>query len=311
MRPLPTLRQVGYLIALVQHRHFGRAADACFVTQSTLSAGLQELEAVLGVTLVERTKRRVHLTPLGRVIAARGRELMRTAEEMVELARSAAAPLSGPLRLGIIPTIGPFLLPAILPRLRREFPRLRMFLREDLSARLLDQLDSGDLDAVILALPYSSDLEFRELGQDPFLLVCPSEHYLAGHNAVKPSELPEGELILLEEGHCLTSHALAACRLGVPGFGGASSRAAVHGTSLHTIVQMVAGGLGLTLLPRLAVDAGILGGTDLVAKPLVDAGVRTLALGWRHSAPRPAEFQLLAEHISGALSDYQLEQIKD
>ena len=134
---------------------------------------------------------------------------------------------------------------------------------------------------------------------------------MAGHNAVKPSELPEGELILLEEGHCLTSHALAACRLGVPGFGGASSRAAVHGTSLHTIVQMVAGGLGLTLLPRLAVDAGILGGTDLVAKPLVDAGVRTLALGWRHSAPRPAEFQLLAEHISGALSDYQLEQIKD
>ncbi len=305
MRPLPTLRQVGYLIALVQHRHFGRAADACFVTQSTLSAGLQELEAVLGVTLVERTKRRVHLTPLGRVIAARGRELMRTAEEMVELARSAAAPLSGPLRLGVIPTIGPFLLPAILPRLRHEFPQLRMFLREDLSARLLDQLDSGDLDAVILALPYNGDLEFKELGQDPFLLVCPSDHRLAGHDAVKPSELPEGELILLEEGHCLTSHALAACRLGVPGFGGAGSRAAVHGTSLHTIVQMVAGGLGLTLLPRLAVDAGILGGTDLVAKPLVDAGVRTLALGWRHSAPRPAEFQLLAEHINGALSDYQ------
>jgi LysR family hydrogen peroxide-inducible transcriptional activator len=302
MRPLPTLRQVSYLIALAQNRHFGRAADACFVTQSTLSAGLQELETVLGVTLVERTRRRVHLTPLGRAITARGRELVRMAEEMVDLARSAAAPLSGSLRLGLIPTIGPFLLPALLPGLRHEFPELRLFLREDLSARLLEQLESGDLDAVILALPYVGDLELAELGRDPFLLVCPPDHRLAGCERVAPADLPEGELILLEDGHCLTSHALAACRLGTPGLGhGAGGRAADHGTSLHTIVQMVAGGLGLTLLPRLAVAAGILGGTDLVARPLLDAGVRTLALGWRHSAPRPAELRLLAERISAAL----------
>jgi LysR family hydrogen peroxide-inducible transcriptional activator len=303
MRPLPTLRQVAYLIALDRYRHFGRAADACFVTQSTLSAGLQELEAVLRVTLVERTKRRVHLTPLGRVIVARGRELVVMAEEMVDLARSAGAPLGGPLRLGVIPTIGPFLLPALLPGLRREFPQLRLFLREDLSARLLDQLESGDLDAVILALPYAGDLELAELGHDPFLLVCPPDHRLAACDRVAPADLPEGELILLEDGHCLTSHALAACRLGTPGLGrGAGSRAAIHGTSLHTIVQMVAGGLGLTLLPRLAVDAGILGGTGLVARPLVSAGVRTLALGWRRSAPRPEEFRLLADRVTEMLA---------
>lgn len=302
MRPLPTLRQVAYLIALAQYGHFGRAAEACFVTQSTLSAGLQELEAVLGVTLVERTKRRVHVTPLGRVMAARGRELVRMAEEMTELARSAAAPLSGPLRLGVIPTIGPFLLPTLLPGLRRDFPLLRLYLREDLSARLLDQLDTGDLDAVILALPYAGDLELMELGQDPFLLVCPPDHRLADRRAVQPADLSEGELILLEDGHCLTSHALAACRLGAPGFGQRTGgRAVVHGTSLHTIVHMVAGGLGLTLLPRLAVDAGILAGTGLVARPLVGAGVRTLALGWRHSTPRPAEFRLLADRITAAL----------
>jgi len=299
MRPLPSLRQVAYLLALAQHRHFGRAAEACFVTQSTLSAGLQDLEAALGVTLVERTKRRVHLTPLGKVMAARGRELLRIAEEMADLARGAAEPLTGLRHVGVIPTIAPFLLPRVLPALRTAFPRLQLHLHEDLSARLLDRLDRGELDAVILALPYVSDgLETMALGSDPFLVACPAGHDLAARESVDPADLPVGELILLQDGHCLTDHALAACRLPAPRVTRAG--AAMQGTSLHTVVQMVAGGLGLTLLPRLAVDAGILRGTGLVARPLSGAGSRTLALAWRHSSPHDAEFRLLGGRIAAA-----------
>ncbi|MEI7609464.1 MAG: hydrogen peroxide-inducible genes activator [Rhodospirillaceae bacterium] len=302
MRPMPSLRQVGYLIALAQYRHFGRAAEACFVTQSTLSAGIQELESVLAATLVERTKRRVHLTPLGRVMAARGRELMRIAEEMTDLARGAAGPLSGERHIGVIPTIAPFLLPRVLPALGLAFPDLKLSLREDLSARLLEGLDRGELDAVIYALPYAVDgLEVMELGQDPFLLVCPPSHRFAVREAVDPADLPAAELILLQDGNCLTDHALAACRLAMSR-GTRTGLGSMLGTSLHTVVQMVAGGMGLTLLPHLAVEAGILRGTDLVARPLIDAGVRTLALAWRHSSPHGPELRLLGGHVAGAIS---------
>ncbi len=303
MGPLPSLRQVGYLIALAQYRHFGRAAESRFVTQSTLSAGIQELETALGATLVERTKRRVHLTPLGKVMAARGRELMRIAEEMTELARGAAGPLTGHRQVGVIPTIAPFLLPKVLPALALAFPGLKLSLREDLSARLLEQLDRGELDAVIYALPYAAEgLEVMELGRDPFLLVCPPDHRLAGREAVEPGELPVAELILLQDGNCLTDHALSACRLALSR-GTRSGLGTMLGTSLHTVVQMVAGGLGITLLPRLAVEAGILRGTDLVARPLIDAGARTLALAWRRSSPHGSEFALLGEQVSRAVSD--------
>ncbi|MEI6557073.1 MAG: hydrogen peroxide-inducible genes activator [Rhodospirillaceae bacterium] len=302
MRPMPSLRQVGYLIALAQYRHFGRAADACFVTQSTLSAGLQELESVLGATLVERTKRRVHLTPLGKVMAARGRELMRMAEEMTDLARGAAGPLTGERHLGVIPTIAPFLLPKVLPSLGLGFPELRLSLREDLSARLIEQLDRGELDAIIYALPYAAEgLEVMELGQDPFLVVCAPGHRLAGRSAVETGDLPAAELILLQDGNCLTDHALAACRLAVSR-GTRAGNTSMLGTSLHTVVQMVAGGLGITLLPRLAVEAGILRGTELVARQVSDAGVRTLALAWRRSSPHGAEFRLLGDHVARAIA---------
>ena len=303
MRPLPSLRQVGYLIALAQYRHFGRAAESCFVTQSTLSAGLQELESVLGANLVERTKRRVHLTPLGKVMAARGRELLRIAEEMAELGRGAGGPLTGLRQIGVIPTIAPFLLPRVLPALGLAFPELRLSLREDLSARLLELLDRGELDAVIYALPYAAEgLEVMELGRDPFLLVCPPGHRLAARRELAAGELPAAELILLQDGNCLTDHALAACRLALSR-NTRSGAGSMLGTSLHTVVQMVAGGLGITLLPRLAVDAGILRGTDLVARPLTDAGSRTLALGWRKSSPHGSEFRLLGDQVSGAILD--------
>jgi LysR family hydrogen peroxide-inducible transcriptional activator len=281
MKILPTLRQLRYLVALAEHRHFGRAAEACLATQSTLSAGLQELENLLGVVLVERTKRKVMLTPL--------------AEEIADLAAAAAEPLSGPLRLGVIPTIGPFLLPRVLPHLRAAHPGLRLYLREDLTARLLERLGSGDLDAVLIALPYHApDIETLEVSEDPFVLACPPDHPLAAKQNLRSADLVGAELLLLEEGHCLRDHALAACHLPGPARG-----EGVLGTSLPTLVQMVANGLGVTLLPRMAVECGILAGTNLVTRPIADAGVRGIGLAWRPSSPRKADFRALAEVLKG------------
>ncbi len=297
MSVLPTLRQLRYLVALDDHRHFGHAAEACGATQSTLSAGLQELESALGASLVERTKRRVLMTPLGEEVVVRARQLLRDAEEIGALVRSAAEPLSGSLRLGVIPTVGPYLLPKVMPHLRVMNPHLRLYLREDLTARLLERLSGGDLDLVLLALPYRADeFEFETLFEDPFVLACPPGHPLA-QAALGPSSLAtEDDLLLLEEGHCLREHALAACHLSMsPGQpGGEQSR--LLATSLPTLVQMVAGGLGITLLPQMALDSGILAGTDLVSRSLgEDAPARTIGLAWRASSPRKAEFRLLGE----------------
>ncbi len=293
---LPTLRQLRYLVALAEHRHFGRAADACFATQSTLSAGLQELESLLGVTLVERTKRKVLMTPLGDEVAARARELLRGAEDIADLACAHGRPLTGSLRLGVIPTIAPFLLPRALPGLRHLYPELKLALREDLTARLLERLVNGDLDAAVLALPYeAAEVEMEALFTDPFVLACPPGHPLAALDTVGGGDLAGADLLLLEEGHCLRDHALAACSLPAPRRG-----EGILGTSLGTLVQMVASGMGVTLLPRLAVEAGILIGTDLVTRPLSGGGSRLLGLAWRKSSARKDEFRLLGKALFGA-----------
>lgn len=295
MKVLPTLRQLRYLVALAEHHHFGRAAEACLATQSTLSAGLQELENLLGVTLVERTRRKVMITPLGQDVVERARVVLRGAEEIADLAASAAAPLSGALRLGVIPTIGPYLLPRVLPRLRKAYPDLKLYLREDLTGRLLERMGAGDLDAAILALPYPApELETLAVAEDPFLLACPPDHPLAAKQVVQSDDLMGAELLLLEEGHCLREHALAACHLPGPSRG-----EGVMGTSLATLVQMVANGLGVTLLPRMAVEGGVLAGTDLVTRPLADSGSRSIGLAWRPSSPRKKDFRLLAEFVKG------------
>lgn len=290
---LPTLRQLRYLVALAEHHHFGRAAEACFATQSTLSAGLQELEALLGATLVERTKRKVLMTPLGDAVVARARDVLRGAEDITDLVRAAGRPLSGPLRLGVIPTIAPFLLPKALPELRRSYPDLKLVLREDLTARLLERLANAELDLALLALPYDApDMEMASLWEDPFLLACPAAHPLAAKQTVTGADLAGTNLLLLEEGHCLRDHALAACSLPAP-----SGAENILGTSLGTLVQMVASGLGVTLLPQMAVDAGILRGTDLVTRPLAGGGSRRLGLAWRRSTARKDEFRLLGQAL--------------
>lgn len=290
---LPTLRQLQYLIALKDYGHFGKAAESCFVTQSTLSASLRELEALVGVTLVERTRRVVRFTPLGAKIADKARRVLREAEELADMARAEGQPLHGELRMGVIPTIAPFLLPAMLPRLREQWPSLKIFLREEASQAACDALHRGQLDCVLLAMPYGcGDVDTAILFDDRLFVAFPGGE-APGDRAVEAAAIDENRLLLLEDGHCLKDHALAACNR--PEL---RAEAAMMGTSLHTLVQMVDNGLGLTFVPSMAIEAGILDGTRVEARPLrSDHGSRRIALVWRRSSPREEEFRLLAETL--------------
>jgi len=292
----PTIRQLRYLVVLTETRHFGRAADRCAVTQPTLSSGIKELEAMLGVQLFERTKRQVIPTLIGLDLSQRAQLVLRSIEDMVDVARSTGEPLSGPLRMGAIPTIGPFFLPRVLPLLRRQFKSVQPYLREDQTERLLAQLAAGELDVLILALPY--DLPGTKsyiLGDDKFYLAVPRTHPLALRKRIRADEVPSGELLLLEEGHCLREHALAACHIE-----DSHGSDVVKGTSLYTLVQMVASGLGVTLVPEMALKSDILKGADVVTIPLVgDAPPRQIALVWRKTSGRDAEFCQLGDLISG------------
>ena len=291
---LPTLKQLQYLVALHEHGHFGRAAEACFVSQSTLSAGLRELETLLGVMLVERTRRVVRFTPLGNQVVAKAQRLLREGEELSELVQSHGAPLAGELRMSVIPTIAPFLLPRILPRLRNERPQLKLFLREEPSAAAIESLHHGRADCVLLALPYATgEVEAEVLFRDRLFIALPHDEPRDPPAIVPPSIIDENRLLLLEDGHCLKDHALAACNR--PEL---RASAGVIGTSLHTLVQMVDNGLGVTMLPEMAIEAGILHGTRIVARPLAsDHAWREIALVWRKNSPRSEEFRLLASEL--------------
>ena len=292
---LPTIKQLQYLVSLKQHGHFGRAADACFVTQSTLSAGLRELENLLGITLVERTRRVVRFTPLGLRIVEKAQRTLREAEELTDMARAAGKPLAGELRMGVIPTIAPFLLPSLLPKLRAEWPDLKLYLREEPSQAACDSLHRGGLDCVLLALPYGcGEVDSVELFEDRIFVAFPPGG-IGGKpgEAVPPSAIDETQLLLLEDGHCLKEHALAACNR--PEL---RAEAAMLGTSLHTLIQMVDNGLGLTMVPEMAIGAGLLEGTRVVARPLkADHAARRIALVWRKGSPREKEFRLLVDAL--------------
>ncbi len=291
---LPTIKQLQYLVALHEHEHFGRAAEASFVSQSTLSAGIRELETLLGVTLVERSRRVVRFTPLGNRVVAKAHRLLREAEELGELVQASGKPLSGELRMSVIPTIAPFLLPRILPRLRRERPALKLFLREETSADAIESLHHGRADCVLLALPFpTGDIEHEHIAADRLFVAFPKGQPCDPPETISASMIDEGQLLLLEDGHCLKEHALAACNR--PEL---NASATMIGTSLHTLVQMVDNGLGITMLPEMAIDAGILANTDIVVRPLKsDADSREIALVWRRNSPRGDEFRLLAEEL--------------
>jgi LysR family hydrogen peroxide-inducible transcriptional activator len=300
MKPLPTLRQLRFLVAVVERRHFGAAAEDCLVSQSALSTAILELEDLLGVKLLERTRRVVIPTAVGLDLAERARALLRGAEELVEAAHDARDPLSGSLQLGVIPTIGPFLVPRIMPALGESFPKLKIYLREEQSAPILARLENGQADAVIIALPYPCEgLETMDIAQDRFYVVCPPSHRLARRKKIRPQDLEDEDLLLLEDGHCLREHALAACSLE-----GARRNNGFQGTSLHTLVQMAANGLGVTLVPEMAIEAGVLRGLDLVALPLEDdSPPRIIALAWRLSSSRKVMFRQLGDVLRKALQE--------
>lgn len=283
-----TLRQLRFLTAVERTLNFSRAAELCFVTQPTLSAGIKELEDRLGVQLIERTRRSVMLTPLGKEVAARGRQVLLDAEEIETLARAHRDPFEGDLRLGSIPTIGPYLLPRLLPVIRESFPRLRLYLREEMTESLIEGLNAGRLDVILIALPFDiGALEVMPLFEDGYQLASPAGWPPPdGAGAIAES----GQLMLLEKGHCLQRHALAA----YPGqlFPAEDSFAA---TSLTTLIAMVSEGLGITLLPELAVRAGVVGAAEVQLTPLPDACPRHVVLAWRPGSAREALFRKLGE----------------
>ena len=292
---LPSVRHLRHLTALHDHGHFGRAAESCHVTQSTLSASIKELESVLQVTLVDRSKRSVVLTPVGIEAVERARKIVKEVEDLVSFTTASREPLSGTLRMGTIPTIGPFLLPRVLPGLRETYRRLKLYLVEDLTDRLIASLHRGELDVVLLALPRECGaVETAILFKDQFVVGLPRGHRLAKESGIKPQNLWGEDVLLLKDGHCLRDHALDALRRLAH-----RSVAEFEATSLPTLVQMVDNGLGTTLLPTLAVDAGLLLGTSLITRPLLtDEPARNIGLVWRRGTGRRDEFRLLAKELT-------------
>lgn len=291
---LPTLKQLQYLVALEEHGHFGKAAEACFVTQSTLSAGIRELESLLGLMLVERTRRVVRFTPLGTKMVAKAHRILNEAEELAEMARSAGKPLADDLRMSVIPTIAPFLLPQLLPALRKQYPDLKLYLREEPSSAAIEALHHGQVDCVLLALPFpAGDVEKAHLFDDDLFVAFPKDDPRDPPPSITPDLIDETRFLLLVDGHCLKDHALSACNR--PEL---RASAKMMGTSLHTLVQLVDNGLGLTLLPDMAVKAGLLGGTEVQVRPLkAEHAAREIALVWRTNSPRREEFEMLAGAI--------------
>ncbi|WP_287602142.1 hydrogen peroxide-inducible genes activator [Thiothrix sp.] len=290
---LPTVKQLRYFVALESTEHFGKAAEACFVSQSAFSTAIRELETTLEVQLVDRTNKNVTVTHIGRQIASEARRCLRDMENLVELARSNQLPLTGELRVGIIPTIAPFLLPKVLPPLRQKFQQLRLFLTEDITQRVHEKLMNGELDLIIIALPYAlRNVEVHSLFQDRFLLACREDTQHTRPRRYIFDELNPESILLLEDGHCLRDHALSACHLQ-----DMDKVSRFTASSLLTLVQMVDSDLGISYLPEMVKDSTLLTGTNVKLWPLPDANYREIGLAWRRGSAREAEFMQLGKFI--------------
>lgn len=287
------LRDLKYLVALAEHKHFGRAAAASYVSQPTLSTQIRKLEDELGVSLVERAPRKVMLTPAGREAADRARAIVAEIEQMKEAARRSRDPEAGTVRLGIFPTLAPYLLPHVVPLVRQRFPKLELLLVEEKSDVLLERLRDGKLDAVVLALPLADDqLQAEFLFEEPFVLAVPENHELAGHHGLNMHDLSNHRLLLLEDGHCLRDQALNVCQLA-----GASEKSGFQATSLETLRQMVAANVGITLLPMLAVQPPVAlpGNVQLLPFAGSNPPSRRIGLVWRRSSAMGQFLEQLAE----------------
>ncbi|CAM4504724.1 MAG: Hydrogen peroxide-inducible genes activator [Legionella sp.] len=299
MRKLTNLKQLHYLVSLYEHQHFGRAAAACFVSQSTLSAAITNLEETLEVQLLERDHKTFFFTPLGEEIVKRSRALLEQSDALIDYVMTQGKMMEGNFYLGIIPTIAPFILNSLQNLCQEHYPDLTLFIREDTTENALKLLSEGKLDMVILALPYPTpDLHTRIVGKDYFQLVLPKTWQHQNFN-LKISKLPENSIFLLEKEHCLTGHALQACEL-------KNSKQINHffATSLHTLIQMVNHQPGITFLPTLAINSGILEGTELIARPLTNKqAYREIGIAWRTTSYKTMMYDKLALLIQQVITD--------
>ncbi len=295
-----TLQELRYLVALADQGHFVRAAETCHVGQPTLSTQLKKLEDYLGVTLFERNKHLMQPTPIGEQIIEQARIVLNVIAQIKDLARRGHDPMDGPLRLGVIPTLGPYVVPHLLAEIRERFPKLRLLLREDLTQHLLERLRQGQLDALLLALPvHAEHVDSEALFRERFVVALPSSHALVAHESIAEHELNGQNVLLLEEGHCMRDQALAIC-----GVQSSDQREELKATSIETLRQMVAAGVGCTLLPELAA----LPGTGSVREDLVrmrpfkaPQPTRTIGLAWRHHYPRLSTIRVLGDLIRGQM----------
>ncbi|WP_108646892.1 hydrogen peroxide-inducible genes activator [Polynucleobacter rarus] len=294
MAAIPTIKQLRYLQALNKTLSFTEAAALCFVGQSTLSAGLKELETTLGVQLVERDKQTVSITPIGQEVIDRAERLLAQADDLVDFVDSYAGSMVGVIKLGVIPTIAPFILPTLMPKMREQYPDLQIALREDLSGNLINKLDRHELDFALIALPYDTEgFLVKELFDDEFWLIAKEGDPIFNKKDLHLSHQMSDRILLLEDGHCIREHTLKACRRSE-----LVSHNGIEATSLLTLVQMVESGLGIALLPKMAVHSGLLSNTQLIARPLaIPTPKRKIALIARPSTARIEEFNALVKVI--------------
>jgi Transcriptional regulator len=290
---LPSIKQLRYFLALEKHRHFGKAAKACFVSQPAFSVAIRELESLLNVRLVDRTRKNVTITGIGKEIAVQARLVMYDLEGLMDIARQLQKPLSGRLKLGVIPTIAPFLLPVLLPKLRRSWPGLELYLTEDLTGRIYDLLMQGDLDVILVALPYElRNTEKMTLFRDHFYLACRKDTKLINPENYTIEQLPDESILLLEDGHCLRDHALSACRVR-----NRNKVSNVTASSMLTLIQMVDADLGVSFIPEMAIGSPILKNTRVGTWPMKTGNYREIGLIWRKGSMREKEFRMLGEFI--------------
>ncbi len=290
---LPTVKQLNYLIALEKHVHFGKAAESCFVSQSAFSVAIRELESTLGTQLFDRTNKKVSITAMGQEIVVQARLVVRDLEALVDMAWVSSEPLSGKLRLGVIPTISPFLLPKILPQLRSHFPRLQLFLQEDTTQRVYEKLMSGELDLILIAFPYElRNVEKMTLFKDPFLLAYKKGSQFIKTQKVTADNLQSESIMLLGDGHCLRDHALSACKIR-----NRNKISHFSASSLLTLIEMVEADLGVTYLPEMAKDSPMLKNTNIKTQAMPKNSHREIGLIWRKGSARGKEFRMLGEFI--------------
>ncbi len=295
---LPTIKQLRYFVALEKHLHFGNAAKASFVSQSAFSVAIKELENQLGVQLVDRTNKSVTITRTGREVANHAKLCLRDIEYLTEIAHSNQSPLSGRLNLGVIPTIAPFVLPDLLPALRKDFPELKLYLREDTTRSLHNYLLEGELDLILIALPFKlSNVEIMPLFKDRFYMACHKKSKLIDPNNYALKTLPKESVILLEDGHCLRDHALSACKIK-----NQDTVSRFAASSLLTLVGMVDSDIGITYLTEMAQNSTLLQNTNVKTYPLGKNSYRKIGLAWRKGSAREQEFTLLGETLNRLFS---------